>query len=92
MVSLSVRKNVSLVTANIETSSRGKYQHRDVYQAPYIWVQFTNPKPHVLIDVVCRLFARNIHFNKIRAQASTRFQIYVNDASAGQVPGEDTKS
>ena len=73
-------------------SSRGKYKHHDVYQAPYIWVQFNNPKPHVLIDVVCRLYAENIQFNKIRAQASTRFQIYVNDFSTGQALGADADS
>jgi len=57
----------------------GKNDRRDVYQAPYTWVQFINPKPNVLINVICRVFAENIYFDRKTSRALTRFQIYIND-------------
>jgi len=57
----------------------GKNERRDVYQAPYVWVQFRNPKPNVLINVICRVFAENIYFDRKASRALTRFQIYVKD-------------
>jgi sodium/potassium-transporting ATPase subunit beta len=58
---------------------KGKSNRQDVYQAPYIWVQFTKPKPNVLINVLCRVFGQNIDFDKKAGRALTRFQIYVED-------------
>jgi hypothetical protein len=58
---------------------RGKVDRQDVYQAPYIWVQFLNPKPNVLINVLCRAYGQNIDFDKKTGRALTRFQIYVED-------------
>jgi len=60
---------------------RGKRDRQDVYQAPYIWVQFINPKPNVLINVICRVYGQNIDFDKKTARALTRFQLYVDDTS-----------
>jgi sodium/potassium-transporting ATPase subunit beta len=57
----------------------GKYDRRDFYQAPYIWVQFNNPKPNVLINVLCRVYGQNIDFDRKSGRALTRFQIYVDD-------------
>lgn len=57
----------------------GKVDRRDVYQAPYIWVQLTNPKPNTLINVLCRAYGKNIYFDKKTGRAITRFQIYVED-------------
>jgi len=57
----------------------GKNERRDVYQAPYIWVQFNNPKRNVLINVICRVFAENIYFDRKASRALTRFQIYIKD-------------
>ncbi|CAF1036208.1 unnamed protein product [Rotaria magnacalcarata] len=59
----------------------GKVNRQDVYQAPYIWVQFLTPKPNVLINVMCRVYGQNIHFDKKSGRALTRFQIYVKDSS-----------
>ncbi|CAF1401509.1 unnamed protein product, partial [Adineta ricciae] len=57
----------------------GKQNRTDVYQAPYVWAQFLNPKPNVLINVICRAYAENIDFDKKTGRGLTRFQIYVND-------------
>ncbi len=57
---------------------RGKVDRQDVYQAPYIWVQFLNPEPNVLINVLCRAYGQNIDFDKKTGRALTRFQIYVD--------------
>jgi sodium/potassium-transporting ATPase subunit beta len=61
----------------------GKINRRDVYQAPYIWVQFLNPKPNVLINVICRAYGQNIDFDRKTSRALTRFQIYVEDLLVG---------
>lgn len=60
----------------------GKRNRRDVYQAPYIWVQFKNPKPNILINVMCRAFGQNINFDKKSGRALTRFQIFIKDEAA----------
>jgi len=60
---------------------RGKRDRQDVYQAPYIWVQFINPKPNVLINVICRVYGQNIDFDKKTGRALTRFQLFVDDTS-----------
>jgi len=57
---------------------QGKYDRQDRYQAPYVWVQFADPKPNVLINVLCRIYGRNIDFDKKAGRALTRFQIYVD--------------
>ena len=70
---------------------RGKKDRKDIYQAPYVWAQFLNPKPNVLINVICRAYAENIDFDKKTSRGLTRFQIYVNDEkrrssqSAGEI-------
>ena len=64
--------------------SSGKKDRKDVYQAPYIWVQFLEPKPNVLINVLCRVYGENIDFDRKTARALTRFQIFVNDAPKKQ--------
>jgi sodium/potassium-transporting ATPase subunit beta len=58
---------------------KGKSNRQDIYQAPYIWVQFIKPRPNVLINVLCRVFGQNIDFDKKAGRALTRFQIYVED-------------
>lgn len=58
----------------------GKVDRQDVYQAPYIWVQFPNPKPNTLINVLCRVYGRNIYYDKKSGRALTRFQIYIDDS------------
>lgn len=58
---------------------RGKVDRKDVYQAPYFWVQFQNPRPNVLINVICRAYGRNIFYDKKTGRGITRFQIYVDD-------------
>lgn len=58
--------------------SSGKKGREDVYQAPYVWVQFLNPKPNILINVLCRVYGENIHFDRKTARALTRFQIFVD--------------
>lgn len=59
----------------------GKVDRRDVYQAPFIWVQFNNPKPNTLINVLCRVYGKNIYYDKKSGRALTRFQIYVEDST-----------
>jgi hypothetical protein len=58
--------------------SSGKDNGNDVYQAPYVWVKFTNLTPYVLISVECRIFGANIFYDKIAQRASIRFQLYLN--------------
>ncbi|CAF0790598.1 unnamed protein product [Didymodactylos carnosus] len=55
---------------------RGKVDRRDVYYQPYIWVQFLKPKANVLINVLCRAYGANIHYEKKQLRGLTRFQIY----------------
>ncbi|UJR36661.1 hypothetical protein I4U23_029378 [Adineta vaga] len=57
----------------------GKSDRKDVYQAPYLWIQFLNPKPNVLINVICRAYAQNIDFDKKTGRGLTRFQIFVHN-------------
>jgi len=57
----------------------GKNNRRDVYQAPYVWAQFTNAKKNVLINVVCRVFAKNINFDRKTSRGLTRFQIFIEN-------------
>ncbi|CAF2769276.1 unnamed protein product [Rotaria sp. Silwood2] len=57
----------------------GKTNRRDTYQAPYVWVQFNNPRPNVLINVLCRIYGQNIDYDKKTGRAMTRFQIYIKD-------------
>ncbi|CAF0722638.1 unnamed protein product [Rotaria sordida] len=56
----------------------GKKNRNNVYQAPYVWVQFQNITPYVLISVECRIFAANIFYDKIAQRGSIRFQLYLN--------------
>lgn len=58
---------------------QGKSNRRDVYQAPYVWAQFTNAKKNVLINVVCRVFAKNINFDRKTSRGLTRFQIFIEN-------------
>lgn len=58
----------------------GKSNRQDVYQAPYVWAQFTNPKKNVLINVMCRIFAKNVYFDRKTSRGLTRFQIFVQDS------------
>jgi hypothetical protein len=79
MVSLYVRKRF-LFTFYIKIFFfRGKKERRDVYQAPYIWVQFNNPTPNVLINVICRAYAENIIFDRKKSRNPTLFKIYIKD-------------
>jgi sodium/potassium-transporting ATPase subunit beta len=63
----------------------GKYERKDIYQAPYVWVQFTKPKKNVLINVLCRIYGQNIDFEKKAGRALTRFQLYVQDKPGGNL-------
>lgn len=80
MVSLQVR--IVLLISKIQSVVcffSGKVDRQDVYQAPYVWVQFNNPKPNVLIHVICRVFAQNVYFDRKMSRGLTRFQIYIQD-------------
>ena len=82
MVPLRVRStSLAVHTHVLLFFRRGKVDRHDVYQAPYIWVQFTKPKPNVLINVICRVFGQNIDFDRKAGRALTRFQIYVKESS-----------
>lgn len=70
----------------------GKVDRRDVYQAPYIWVQLTNPKPNTLINVLCRAYGKNIYYDKKTGRALTRFQIYVEDLTKRNAPKKSRKN
>ena len=59
----------------------GKDKRDDIYQSPFVWVQFTNLTPHVLISVECRIFGANIFYDKFAQRASVRFQLYLNKNS-----------
>jgi hypothetical protein len=63
---------------NSLVSFSGKENRKDVYQSPYVWVQFTNITQDVLISVECRIFGRNIFYDKIAQRGSIRFQFYLN--------------
>ena len=56
---------------------RGKVDRQDVYQAPYVWVQFNNLQSNVLVHVICRLYAKNIYFDK-KYLGLTRFKLFRN--------------
>jgi hypothetical protein len=56
----------------------GEDNRNDLYQTPFVWVQFTNITPHVLISVQCRIFGANIFYDKFAQRASVRFQLYLN--------------
>ncbi|CAF1158039.1 unnamed protein product [Rotaria sp. Silwood1] len=66
----------------------GKKERQDIYQAPYIWVQFNEVKPNVLINVMCRIFGANINFDRKSSRALTRFQIYVKNIPKSKLSGE----
>jgi len=68
---------------------KGKYDREDVYQAPYIWVQFMKPKQNVLINVLCRVYGDNIDFDKKSGRALTRFQIYVQNLPKDRKSGKN---
>jgi hypothetical protein len=76
-----IRRKIFLFSFSWEYFFRGKNDRRDVYQAPYIWVQFNNPQPNILINVICRVFAKNIYFDRKTARGLTRFQIYIKDVA-----------
>ncbi len=78
MVSLRVGIQ-NLFFTSIKIFFRGKVNRQDVYQAPYVWVQFNNPKSNVLIHVICRVFGKNISFDRKTSRALTRFQIFIKD-------------
>ncbi|CAF5002761.1 unnamed protein product, partial [Rotaria sp. Silwood1] len=63
----------------------GKKERQDVYQAPYVWVQFNEVKSNVLINVMCRIFAANINFDRKSSRALTRFQIYIKDIAKSKL-------
>lgn len=56
----------------------GKGDSTNSYQSPYVWVQFINLTPDVLISVECRIFGNNIFYDKLRQRASIRFQLSLN--------------
>lgn len=60
---------------------RGKKNRQDIYQAPYMWVQFNDVKPHVIIHVVCRAFASNVIIEKLPQLGAIRFNLYINETS-----------
>ncbi|CAF1151442.1 unnamed protein product [Adineta steineri] len=70
----------------------GKSDRKNVYQAPYIWVQFEQPKPNVLINVICRVYGQNIHYDKKTGRALTRFQIYVKDLPQKKQRGTNSRN
>ncbi|CAF0760229.1 unnamed protein product [Adineta steineri] len=53
----------------------GKVNRNDIYQAPYVWVQFLNITAHVLISIECRIFGANIFYDKIAQRGSTESEI-----------------
>ncbi|CAF3377567.1 unnamed protein product [Rotaria socialis] len=58
---------------------QGKIDRQDVYQAPYIWVQFNDVKPNVPIKVICRIYAENINYNKLGYRALTQFELIIKN-------------
>ena len=69
---------------------RGKVDRKDVYQAPYIWVQFENPKPNLLINVMCSAIADNIEIDRKTGRGLTRFQIYVEAPTKKRRPSRES--
>ncbi|CAF4844033.1 unnamed protein product [Rotaria sp. Silwood1] len=63
----------------------GKKERQDVYQAPYVWVQFNEVKSNVLINVMCRIVAENINFDRKSSRVLTRFQIYIKDIAKSKL-------
>ena len=39
------------------------YLNQPGYRQPYVWVQFTNIESNVLLNIVCRAYARNIRYS-----------------------------
>jgi hypothetical protein len=74
-----ISKNIFYIYILFRTNLfSGKKDRKDVYQSPYVWVQFLNLTAHVLISVECRIFGANIFYDKIAQRASIRFQLYLN--------------
>jgi hypothetical protein len=82
MVSISVSEIMNInLNGRIGVRCRGKRTTGSFARVPYFWVQFNNATANMLIDVVCRAFGENIHFDKIKAMGSTRFQLFINDTA-----------
>ncbi|CAF0985260.1 unnamed protein product [Adineta ricciae] len=62
---------------------KGKVNRQDLYQAPYVWIQFNNLQPNVLVHVICRLYAQNIYFDK-KSLGFTRFKLFLKNSSSRQ--------
>lgn len=55
------------------------YTNQNGYKAPFVFVHFTNPKRGVLINVECKVWAKNLEHSRQERHASVHFEILVDD-------------
>jgi sodium/potassium-transporting ATPase subunit beta len=57
------------------------YLQQDNYRAPFLFVNFDIPKfsYHVLINIECRAWAKNVHYDKTARLGSVHFELLVDN-------------
>lgn len=48
------------------------------YVSPVVMVQFTNPKVQTLLMVECRVYAKNIKYDKMALDGAVHFELMVD--------------
>lgn len=54
------------------------YKNIDGYLPPLVAVYFENPTPGVLINIECRAWARNIHYDRAERRGSVHFELMID--------------
>jgi sodium/potassium-transporting ATPase subunit beta len=54
------------------------FKNQDGYRAPLIFAYFHNITTNVLVNVMCRAYAKNIYVNDLYRMGSVHFEIFIN--------------
>ncbi len=54
------------------------YRNQDGYRAPFVYAYFKNITTNVLINVMCRAYAKNIYLNDLYRIGSVHFEIIID--------------
>ncbi|KAK7576327.1 hypothetical protein V9T40_012613 [Parthenolecanium corni] len=54
------------------------YENSEGYLSPLVAVHFKRPKPGILINIECRVWAKNIHYRRRDKQGSVHFELMID--------------
>lgn len=54
------------------------YMNQEGYVSPVVMVQFKKPKRHSLLMVECRVYAKNIKYDKMALDGAVHFELMID--------------